>query len=103
MKAGNIASRAFANRSRCFRQNASSRERIGERRLPAWSRRQLADDIVHIQNTKDIRVPPVRFSASCRKEQAGSLCSPEPGVGPAICEGRLGVGRLLVKCPTKTR
>src|SRR5438309_11352198 len=101
MKAGNIASRAFANPSRCFRQNASSRERIGERRLPAWSRRQLADDIVHIQNSKGHSRTSSTLFGKLPKEQAGSLCSPEPGVGPANCEGRLGVGRLLLKCPPK--
>ena len=45
----------------------------GERRLPACSRRQLADDIFE----RAVLLPRKSFSASCRKEQAGSLCSPE--------------------------
>jgi hypothetical protein len=45
----------------------------GERRLPACSVRQLAE---HIQHRKDAK-PFSIFAASCRKLQAGSLCSPD--------------------------
>jgi shikimate dehydrogenase len=44
----------------------------GERRLPDCSRRQLADDIFAPNGNHANS-----FSASCRKEQAGSLCSAE--------------------------
>src|SRR5436305_15080446 len=37
------------------------------------SRRQFADDILRARNADHAK----SFSASCRKEQAGSLCSPE--------------------------
>jgi len=45
----------------------------GERRLPAWSVRQLAERIFapFTQNNPEV------FAAGCRELQAGSLCSPE--------------------------
>jgi hypothetical protein len=56
----------------------------GERTLPvrqsdglvprrACSRRQLADDIIDLATELAMK----SFSASCRKEQAGCLCSPD--------------------------
>ncbi len=45
----------------------------GERRLPACSRRQLADDISDLAT----KLATKSFSAGRRKEQAGCLCSPD--------------------------
>ena len=61
------------------RKSSTARRKLwsGERRLLACSRRQLADDAVVRRDTLEERVTQERFSASCRKGQAGSLCSPE--------------------------
>jgi len=50
----------------------------GERRLLACCRRQLADDDSLCRNRKIKHRLSEDFSAGCRKEQAGSLRSPEP-------------------------
>src|SRR5205823_15010575 len=50
----------------------------GERRLLACCRRQLADDASLCRNRKIKHRLSEDFSAGCRKEQAGSLRSPEP-------------------------
>jgi hypothetical protein len=53
----------------------------GERRLPACSRRQLADDTLRVTN----ETPPQKtFRQAAEKEQAGSLCSPATSTTRAL-------------------
>jgi len=59
----------------------------GERRLPACCRRQPADDAPSIATARGMKRSK-RFSASCRKEQAGSLCSPAPP-GSVVSKSRI--------------
>ena len=48
----------------------------GEHRLPACSRRQLADNLHRVARIFRNK-PSMSFSAGCRKEQASDVCSPE--------------------------
>ena len=53
------------------REIETARFRYGERRRPACSCRQLADNISRSHHSRE------SISAGCRDQQAGSLCSPE--------------------------
>ncbi len=59
----------------------------GERRLLACCRRQLADDAPSVATACGMERSK-SFSASCRKEQAGSLCSPAPP-GSVVSKSRI--------------
>ena len=54
-------------------QNSES----GERRLLAYSRRQLADDTFQCSNTKRGELLQSTFRQAAEKNRLGSLCSPE--------------------------